>query len=188
MLYLLVLYWCSIIPLKEIEVLFEVCIVSEGKWSIIWGLYCIWRKMKYYLRFLLYVKEVTYIDKCSMPYTLHDSLASEVLSWTMVWPYRYNLALYVARGGVRCGFIPLEVWRQMTYTLHSHAFIEVVFADIVDVGKLLGPCFVAEGPIKRNSFGSSCLNMMPKTPITKLRNYNISEAVGSNRLKDRMTF
>jgi hypothetical protein len=29
---------------------------------------------------------------------------------------------------------------------------------------------------------------MPKTPFTKLRNYNISEAVGSNRLKDRMTF
>jgi hypothetical protein len=24
------------------------------------------------------VKEVKYIDKCSMPYTLHDSLASEV--------------------------------------------------------------------------------------------------------------
>jgi hypothetical protein len=34
--------------------------------------------MKYYLRFLLYVKEVNYIDICSMPYTLHDSLASEV--------------------------------------------------------------------------------------------------------------
>jgi hypothetical protein len=26
----------------------------------------------------LYVKEVKYIDKCNMPYTLHDSLASEV--------------------------------------------------------------------------------------------------------------
>jgi hypothetical protein len=34
--------------------------------------------MTYYLRFVLYVKEVKYIDKCSMPYTLHDSLASEV--------------------------------------------------------------------------------------------------------------
>jgi hypothetical protein len=33
-----------------------------------------------YLRFVLYVKEVKYIDKCSMPYTLHDSLASNVLS------------------------------------------------------------------------------------------------------------
>ena len=70
-----------------------------------------------------------YIDKCSMPYTLHDSLASEVLSWPMVRPYRYNLASYVARGGVRCGFIPLEVWRQRTYALHSYAFIEVIFAD-----------------------------------------------------------
>jgi hypothetical protein len=26
------------------------------------------------------VKEVKYIDKCSMPYALHDSFASEVLS------------------------------------------------------------------------------------------------------------
>jgi hypothetical protein len=75
--------------------------------------------MKYYLRFVLHVKEVKYIDKCSMPHTLHDSLASEVGSWPMVLPYRYNLASYVARGGVRCGFIPLEVWRQRTYALHS---------------------------------------------------------------------
>jgi hypothetical protein len=88
-----------------------------------------WRWMKYYLRFVLYVKEVKYIDKYSMPYTLHDSLASGVLSWPMVRPYRYNLAPYVARGGVRCGFIPLEVWRQRTYALHSYAFIEVIFAD-----------------------------------------------------------
>jgi hypothetical protein len=98
--------------------------------------------MKYYLRLalylkvnkvlfevVLYVKEVKYIDKCSMSYTLHGSLASEVLSWPMVRPYRYNLASYIARGGVRCGFIPLEVWRQRTYALHSYAFIEVVFAD-----------------------------------------------------------
>jgi hypothetical protein len=87
--------------------------------------------MKYYLRFVLYVKEVKYINKCNIPYTLHDSLASEVGSWPMVRPYRYNLASYVARGGVRCGFIPLEVWRQRTYALHSYAFIEVIFADDV---------------------------------------------------------
>jgi hypothetical protein len=83
------------------------------------------------LRFVLYVKEGKYIDKCSKPYTLHDSLASKVLLWPMVWPYRYNLTSYVARGGVRCGFIPLEVWRQMTYALHSYAFIELIFADDV---------------------------------------------------------
>jgi hypothetical protein len=65
-----------------------------------------------------------------MPYTLHDSLASEVLSWPMVQPYRYNLASYVARGGVRCGFIPLEVWRQRTYALHSYAFIEVLYLQV----------------------------------------------------------
>ena len=87
--------------------------------------------MKYYLRFVLYLKEVKYIDKCSMPYALHYSFASEVWSWPMVRPYRYNLASYVARGGVRCGFIPLEVWRQRTYALHSYAFIEVIFADDV---------------------------------------------------------
>ena len=87
--------------------------------------------MKYYLRFVLYLKEVKFIDKCSMPYTLHDSFAYEVLSWPMVRPYRYNLASYVAREGVRCGFIPLEVWRQRTYALHSYAFIEVIFADDV---------------------------------------------------------
>jgi hypothetical protein len=94
-------------------------------------LYCIWRKMKYCLRFVLYVKEVKYIDKCSIPYALHDSFASEVLSWLMIRTYRYNLASYVARGGVRCGFIPLEVWRQRTYALHSYAFIEAIFADDV---------------------------------------------------------
>jgi hypothetical protein len=95
--------------------------------------------MKYYLRLVLYLKvnevlfevvlymkEVKYIDKCSIPYTLHDSLASEVGSWPMARPYRYNLASYVAQRGVRCGFIPLEVWRQRTY-----AFIEVKYADDV---------------------------------------------------------
>jgi hypothetical protein len=81
------------------------------------------------LRFVLYVKVVKYIDKCSMPYTLHDSFASEVLSWPMVLLYQYNLASYVARGGVWCDFIPLEVWRQRTYALHSYAFIEVIFVD-----------------------------------------------------------
>jgi hypothetical protein len=118
---------------------------------------------------VLYVKRVKYIDKCSMPYTLHDSLASEVGSWPMVRPYRYNLASYVAQGGVWCGFIcihwyalrgmkaediciaficihwsdicrwcgfiPLEVWRQSTYTLHSYAYIEVIFAGFVDAEK-----------------------------------------------------
>jgi hypothetical protein len=34
-----------------------------------------------------------------------------------------------------CCFIPSEVWRQSTYTLHSYAYIEVIFAGIVDAGK-----------------------------------------------------
>jgi hypothetical protein len=79
----------------------------------------------------LYLKEVKYIDKCSMPYALHDSFASEVWSWPKIRSYWYNFASYVARGGVRCGFIPLEVRRQKTYALHSHEFIEVILADDV---------------------------------------------------------
>jgi hypothetical protein len=66
-----------------------------------------------------------------MPYTLHDSFASEVSSWPMVRLYRYNLASYIAQWGVRCGFIPLVVWRQRTYALHSYEFIKVIFADDV---------------------------------------------------------
>jgi hypothetical protein len=33
------------------------------------------------------------------------------------------------------GFILSQVWRQRTYTLHSYAYIEVIFAGIVDAGK-----------------------------------------------------
>ena len=47
-----------------------------------------------------------------------------------------HLASYVARGGVRCGFIPSEVWRQKLHTLHSYAFIEVI-AGAVDKMKWL---------------------------------------------------
>jgi hypothetical protein len=53
---------------------------------------------------------------------------------------------------------------------------------------LLGPCFVAEGPAGRNSFGKSCLYVMSKLPLMKLRCYSVSEDEGSNRLKDGMTF
>jgi hypothetical protein len=53
---------------------------------------------------------------------------------------------------------------------------------------VLGPCFVAEGPAGKNSFGKNYLYMMPKLPLMKLRCYSVSEDEGSNRLKDRMTF
>ena len=101
--------------------------------------------MKYYLRFVLYLKEVKFIDKCSMPYTLHDSFASEVLLWPMVRPYRYNLASYIARGGARCGFIPLEVWRQRTYTLHSCAYIEWYLQVLLMQGSVIQPIVVVRG-------------------------------------------
>jgi transposase InsO family protein len=53
---------------------------------------------------------------------------------------------------------------------------------------LFEPCFIAEGPARRNSFGKSCLYVMPKLPLMKLRCYSVSKDEGSNRLKDGMTF
>jgi hypothetical protein len=53
---------------------------------------------------------------------------------------------------------------------------------------LLGPCFVAEGPAGRNTFGKTCLYVIPKLLLIKLRYYSVSEDEGSNRLKDGMTF
>src|SRR5688572_5713452 len=55
-------------------------------------------------------------------------------------------------------------------------------------GLLLGVCFVAEGPAGRNTFGKTCLYVIPKLPLMKLRYYNVSEDEGSNRLKNGMTF
>jgi hypothetical protein len=58
-------YLRLVLYLKINEVLFEVSIVSLKVNEVLFEV-------------VLYVKEVKYIDKCSMPYTLHDSLASEV--------------------------------------------------------------------------------------------------------------
>ena len=120
--------------------------------------------MKYYLRFVLYVKGVKYIDKCSMPYTLHDftCIWSWVVTYGLTVPVQLSIVRCPRRGTMRlhtlrgmeaediciaficiywsdicrwCGFIPLEVWRQSTYTLHSYAYIEVIFAGFVDAGK-----------------------------------------------------
>ena len=60
----------------------------------------------------------------------------------MVRPYQYNLASYVARGGVRCGFISLEVWRQKLHALHSYAFIEVINCRCWWSEVLIQPCMV----------------------------------------------
>jgi hypothetical protein len=120
--------------------------------------------MNYYLRFVLYVKEVKYIDKCSMPYTLHDftCIWSWVVTYGLTVPVQLSIVRCSRRGTMRlhtlrgmkaddilitficihwsdicrwCGFIPSEVWRQRTYTLYSYAYIEVIFADIVNAGK-----------------------------------------------------
>jgi hypothetical protein len=45
---------------------------------------------------------------------------------------------------------------------------------------VLGPCFVAEGPAGRNTFGKACLYVIPKLSLMKLRYYNVSEDEGSN--------
>jgi hypothetical protein len=55
--------------------------------------------------------------------------------WSFVMTYGptvpVQLSIVRSRGGVRRGFIPLEVWRYRTYALHSYAFIEVIFIDDV---------------------------------------------------------
>jgi hypothetical protein len=56
------------------------------------------------------------------------------------------------------------------------------------IRRVLGVCFVAEGPAGRNTFGKTCSYVIPKLPLMKLRYYNVSEDEGSNRLKDGMTF
>jgi hypothetical protein len=55
-------------------------------------------------------------------------------------------------------------------------------------GLLLGPCFVAEGPAGRNTFGKACLYVISMLPLVKLWYYGVSEDEGSNRLKGGMTF
>jgi hypothetical protein len=67
-------------------------------------------------------------EGCPCPFCLRRTIdCSEGLERRVAsLPSPEHLASYVARGGVRCGFIPLEVWRQRTYTLHSYAFIEVI--------------------------------------------------------------
>jgi hypothetical protein len=44
-----------------------------------------------------------------------------------------------------CGFIPSEVWRQRTNTLRSYAYIEVIFAGIIDAGKCYTTYCVVRG-------------------------------------------
>jgi ribonuclease HI len=77
--------------------------------------------------------------------------------------------------------------------LPLEVFFETIRAPSVELMErnfpyVLGPCFVAEGPVGRNSFGKSCLYVMPKLPLMKLRCYSVSEDEGSNRLKDGITF
>jgi hypothetical protein len=73
------------------------------------------------LRFVLYVKEVKYIDKCSMPYTLHDSLACEVTK-----PVQLSIVRCPRRGTMR-----LHTLRGMKAEDICIAFIEVIFAEDV---------------------------------------------------------
>jgi hypothetical protein len=166
MLYLLELYWCSIIywwwlwfeydswdkftPLKVNEVLFEVCIVSEGKWSIIWGLYCMWRKWSVLINAACHIHCMIHLHL-----KLGRDLRSDRTGTISIvrCPRRGTMWLHTLRGMktediciaficihwsdicIWCGFISSEVWRQRIYILHSYAYIEVILAGIVDAEK-----------------------------------------------------
>jgi hypothetical protein len=52
---------------------------------------------------------------------------------------------------------------------------------------LLGVCFVAEDPVRRNTFGRSSQKAVPKLSSIKLRHSNMSQDEGVNRLEDEMT-
>jgi hypothetical protein len=54
-------------------------------------------------------------------------------------------------------------------------------------GLLLGACFVAEDPVRRNTFGSSSQKAVPKLSSIKLRHSGMSQDEGVNQLKDEMT-
>jgi hypothetical protein len=52
---------------------------------------------------------------------------------------------------------------------------------------LLGVCFVAEDPVRRNTFGRSSQKAVLKLSSIKLRHSDMSQDEGVNRLKDEMT-
>jgi hypothetical protein len=112
-------------------------------------------------------------EKIFSPKQKDRTTISKILKWSFNW---YLFQLMYSHIGIN--------W-YLCFTW----FMKVKFQINIHLKTLLlGPCFVAEGLAKRNSFSWSCLNMMPKIPFTKLRNYSISEDKGSNRLKDKMTF
>jgi hypothetical protein len=54
-------------------------------------------------------------------------------------------------------------------------------------GLLLGACFVAKDPVRRNTFDSSSQKAVPKLSSIKLQHSGMSQDEGVNRLKDEMT-
>jgi hypothetical protein len=52
---------------------------------------------------------------------------------------------------------------------------------------LLGVCFVAEDPKKKNTFERSYQKQAPKLLFIKLRHKDKSQDEGSNRLRDELT-
>ena len=120
-------------------VFISIACVKHGilRWGFIWSkvlmvyvnnvdehdlrMVCGWLTSLSKLKFLLW--SVLYLVKCCW-YVMH--LASSILIFeVMLWSYGstvpVHLASYVARGGVRCGFISLEVWRQKS-SLHLQSF------------------------------------------------------------------
>jgi hypothetical protein len=108
-----------------------------------------------------------------------SSQTCSVVVWSFVPPHR------LARWGLGRSPCPVDLLRGDLVVPPTSQTCSV---GTWLVNGLLGPCFVAEGPAGKNSFGKNCLYMMPKLPLMKLRCYSVSEDEGSNQLKDRMTF
>ena len=119
-------------------------------WSIIYQWWCcgsnliyvigftLLKEVKYYCRFELYEGRWSIIESILIIESCHMHVMNHLHFWSCVvilWSDRTgtHLASYVARGGVRCGFIPSEVWRQKLHALHSYAFIEVIIQPYVVV-------------------------------------------------------
>jgi hypothetical protein len=104
-----------VLYLKVNEVLFEVCIVSEGKRSIIWDLYCMWRKWSILIN-----------AACHIHCMIHF-IWSFVVTYGPTVPVQLSIVRCPRRGTMR-----LHTLRGMKA---EDICIEVIFVGIVDAGK-----------------------------------------------------
>jgi hypothetical protein len=130
-------YLRFVLYLKVNEVLFEVFIVCEGS------------ELYWYMQHAIYIAWFTCIWSCVVTYGPTVPVQLSIVRC----PRRGTTRIHTLRGMKAediciaficihwsdifrwCGFISSEIWRQRTYTLHSYAYIEVIFVGIVDTGK-----------------------------------------------------